>query len=125
MSRILTAPEPSVRVFGPTTTRKFAQRMLNASGQVARALPPGFHTSVALDILLALHVAEDDACYLSLGQIGLPGACSAEARERWLDALVADGLVDRRGELLALSEKGYALVVDVIESIYLAQRALD
>lgn len=102
-----------------------ALRMLSASREIAAAMPPGFFAPTALDVLLVLHVAEDEASYLSIGELQLPGSPSTIVTQRWLKALMTEGLVDRRGQLIALSQKGYALVTTIIESIYVAQRGLD
>lgn len=109
----------------PTTTRKLAQRMLSASREVAAALPRGFYAATPLDTLLILHVAEDDARYLKIDELDIPGVTSRGVVERWVAALVTEGLIERRDALLALSEKGHALVIVMIESIYAAQRGLD
>ncbi|SFP60598.1 hypothetical protein [Sphingomonas rubra] len=125
MSRILNLPDRAPRLIAPTTTKKIAQRMLSASAQVADAMPRGFHVPAALDIMLALYVAEDDARYLTVEDLPVPGAPSLELTRRWVDALIAQGLVDRRGGLHALSTAGHTLVDTIIERLYVAQRALD
>lgn len=125
MSKLLQSPDQVPRVIAPTTTRKLAQRMLSASSEIARAMPHGFYAPVALDVLLRLHVAEDDAHYLAISDLDVPGATSSRVVERWVIALHAEGLLDRKGDLLALTQKGYDLVVHTITAIYDAQRALD
>lgn len=125
MSRPLPAPDAMPRVIAPTTTKKFAQRMLSASRETACAMPHGFHAPTALDVLLTLHVAEDDARYLSAQELNLPGCPSQSVADRWLTALAAQGLIERRAELLALTQKGHVFVTGLIERIYNAQRALD
>ncbi|WP_139227104.1 hypothetical protein [Sphingomonas sp. OK281] len=102
-----------------------AQRMLSASRAIANALPTGFHNPTALDVLLILHVAEDDANYPVWEAMEVPGSPSTMTIDRWLIALTHEGLVDRQNGLIALSQKGYALVVSTIERVYEAQRALD
>lgn len=88
-------------------------------------MPHGFYAPTALDTLLILYVAEDDARYLKLAELDAPGATSRSIVQRWVAALVSQGLVERRDELLALSERGHELVTSIIEGIYAAQRELD
>lgn len=111
--------------FAPTTTKKLAQRMLSASREIAASLPHGYHASTPLDTLLLLHVAEDDARYLEIGELDVPGATSPRVVARWVAALEKEGLIDRRDRFLALSEKGHRLVIATMEAVYAAQRALD
>lgn len=125
MSKLLRLPGGDARVVAPTTTRKIAQRMLCASREVADALPAGFYNSTALDILLMLHVAEDDAIYPAWDTLEVPGRPSTMTVDRWLAALTGEGLIDRHDGLIALSQKGYGLVVATIERVYKAQRTLD
>lgn len=88
-------------------------------------MPPGFYAPTALDALLILYVAEDDAQYLKLAELDVPGATSRSVIQRWVAALVTQGLIERRDELLALSERGHGLVTSIIEGIYAVQRELD
>jgi len=88
-------------------------------------MPHGFYAPTALDTLLILYVAEDDARYLTLAELEVPGATSRSVIQRWAAALVSEGLIERRDELLALSERGYSLVTSMIEGIYASQRQLD
>jgi len=125
LSKPLSLPGGDARVLASTTTKKMAQRMLSASREVADALPTGFYSPTALDVLLMLHVAEDDANYPAWETIELPGRPSTMTVDRWLAALTREGLVDRHNGLIALSQQGYALVVSTIERVYKAQRALD
>ena len=88
-------------------------------------MPRGFYAPTPLDTLLALYVAEDEAQYLQLVDLDVPGATSKAVIERWVAALQAEKLIERRDDLLALSQKGHAMVTAIIESIYAAQRSLD
>jgi len=99
--------------------------MLSASQEIASAMPYGFYAPSPLDTLLILFVAEDDARYLELTDFDVPGATSRSVVERWVTALAAKGLIERRDKLLALSQHGHALVTSIIEAIYAAQRSLD
>lgn len=125
MSKLLSSSGGVSRLVSPTTTKKMAQRMLSASREIADAMPIGFYSPTALDILLMLHVAEDDASYPAWDTMEVPGRPSTMTVDRWLAALTSEGLVDRHNGLIALSQKGYSLVVSTIERIYEAQRALD
>jgi len=125
MTKMLSAANALPRLIAPGTTRTLAQRMLSASAEIAAALPRGFYAPTALDILLTLYIAEDDARYLVAAELHLPGGPPTGVVERWLTALAAEGLLDRQGELLALSAKGYDLVTAIVEAIHAAQRTLD
>jgi DNA-binding MarR family transcriptional regulator len=125
MSKVLHAPDATVRVIAPTTTKKMAQRMLIGSQEVAAALPKGFHTPVALDVLLTLYIAEDDARYLAVGDLEVGAGVSPGTVERWVLALISEGLIERRDNLIALSQAGHNLVTATIEDLYRKQRALD
>ena len=76
-------------------------------------------------MLLELHVAEEDARYLSIHELEPAGAVSRTLTRRWLQALVAEGLVERKRDLVALSSNGHELVSAILEEVYRAQRALD
>jgi hypothetical protein len=99
--------------------------MLSASREIAAAMPRGFYAPSPLDTLLTLYVAEDDARYLELTDLDVPGATSRNVVERWVAALATEGLIERCDDLLALSQHGHALVTSIIEAIYAAQRSLD
>ncbi|WP_375380993.1 hypothetical protein [uncultured Sphingomonas sp.] len=99
--------------------------MLNASLTLAQHLPQGIVGSSALDILLSLYVAEEDARYLSVSELTLPGNHIPAVTERWVAYLVQLGLVDRRGDMLALSVDGHMALTDALEAMFVAQRALD
>jgi hypothetical protein len=114
-----------VRVYAPTTTTKLAERMLAASTAVAQCMPAGFYANPALDILLELHVAEEAARYLSVDDLAPAGSPSVAVTTRWIDALIVQGLIERRDPLLALSAKGHELVVTLTGAVFKAQRALD
>ena len=125
MSKLLSLPGGAFRLGAPTTTSKLAQRMLCASREIADAFPAGFYASTALDILLTLHVAEEDASYPAWESMEVPGWPSTRTVDRWIAALTDEGLVDRHDGRIALSQRGYALVISTIERVYAAQRALD
>jgi hypothetical protein len=125
MPRTLTPADGRGRNPAPSGATKLAQRMLNASRIVADIMPPGFHGSAALDILLAMHVAQADAQYLRAGELSPPGNWSPEITARWIAALVQKDLVEQHGDMLALTTSGYALVSRLLEAIHDGQRALD
>ena len=127
MTKTLDPPHGPARTLATTTTTtaKLARRMLCASRVAADCLPSGFYGSPGLDILLALHVAEEDAQYLSAGDLTPPGSLAPSVTERWIGALEHHGLIDRRGELLALSVRGHAVVSNLLERLYAVQRSLD
>ena len=108
----------------PPTT-KLAYSILSASMTLARHLPHGIVGSSALNILLSLYVAEEDARYLSVGDLMLAGDQPAAVTERWIAHLVQSGLVDRQEDVLALSIDGHRALTDALEAMFAAQRALD
>lgn len=125
MTKTLIPPKGSSRMLAPTTTAKLARRMLCTSRVVADRLPVGLYGSPGLDILLALHIAEEDAQYLSAGDLIPPGSLGPSVTERWIRALEQDDLIERRGEVLALSPKGHTILSNLLEAIYAVQRSLD
>jgi len=125
MTRTLDLPGGAPRVLLPTTTTKLAQRMLYASRAISDVLPIGFFGSPALDLLLALHIAEESAQYPNVNEISLPGSLSPAVTTRWVSALVNRGLIEERDELLALTCEGHELVIKLIEGVYAVQRTLD
>ena len=122
---MLDVPGSTPRILAPTTTVKLAQRMLSASRTASAHLPAGMYGSPGLDILLALYVAEEDARYLSVSELDLPGTISPAVTLRWVKAAAHYGLIECRDDLLALSEQGYATVTKLVKEIYAAQRTLD
>jgi hypothetical protein len=124
MTRLLSAAYRLPRLLSPTTTAKLATRMLAASNTIAALLPPGLHGTPALDILLTIHVAEEAASYLTVGSIKIAGFEDSSAR-RFVKALVHEGLIDQRGDLLALNPTGHAVLMSILEAVYEAQRSLD
>lgn len=125
MTKMLDPRGNPARTPTPTTTAKLARRMLCASRVVADCLPFGLYGSPALDILLALHVAEEEAQYLHAGDLTPPASSGPSVTERWIHALEKYGLIDRRGDILALSVHGHAVVTDLLEKLYAVQRSLD
>jgi hypothetical protein len=109
----------------PITTAKLAQRMLCTSRTIVDSLPRGLYGSPGLDILLALHIAEEDAQYLSANELTPPGSLNTVVTDRWDKTLEQYDLIDRAGDLLALSSHGHAVVSGMLEAIYLLQRTLD
>lgn len=124
MTRTLGTPHDGALILSPTTTVTLARRMLAASQAVADSLPAGFYASPVLDTLLALHVAEEDAAYLDVAKVEPAGVAPTIAR-RWIGILVAQGLVEQRGTLLALTDEGHAAVTRLLEAVYAVQRELD
>lgn len=125
MTKTHDPPYGPARTLSATATAKLARRMLRASQVVADCLPSGLYCSPALDILLALHVAEEDADYLNAGQLTPPGSLGPAVTARWIGVLVQEGLIERKGDLLALSQRGHAVLADMLERLYVVQRMLD
>ena len=112
-------------MLGPTTTTKLAQRMLHSSRVIADILPAGFYGSPGLNILLALHLAEENAQYPTANEMYPPGSTSPVVTQRWVKALVSYGLVEQHDDLLALSSKGHETVIQLMERVFEVQRELD
>jgi hypothetical protein len=125
VTKTLTPPDGKPRLLTATTTAKLAARVRCATQIATDLLPPGFRDLVPLDILLALHVAEENADYLNATELKPAGLPGSQVTIRWLLALEQEGLVERRQELLALSTQGNTLVCNMLELIYDAQRSLD
>ena len=121
----LDALDSSVRVLAPTTSTKLAARMLATVSIMAAHPLRDIYCSPALDILLALHVAEEDALYPSVFGIVPNRSMSPAVAERWVNVLVNAGLVQRRSDTLALSDQGYKAITALLSSIFEAQRELD
>lgn len=125
MTKTLDPPYGPSRTLAATTTARLARRMLGASEVVAEYLPSGLYGSPGLDILLALHVAEEDAQYLDVRHLAPPGSPGPAVTSRWVSVLEQEGLVDRKGDMLALSTRGHDVVSDLLEKLYAVQRTLD
>lgn len=125
MTKTLSAAYQLPRLLRPTTTAKLATRMLAASNAIAAHLPRGLHGTPALDILLRIHVAEEDATYPTAASINVAGIENPSVTQRFVKALVHEGLIDQRGDLLALSSHGHAVLMLILDAVYEAQRSLD
>ena len=125
VTKTLDMPGGRPRILTSTTTTKMAQRMLHSSRVIADILPVGFYSSPGLDILLALHLAEESAQYPSASEMCPSGSASPAVTLRWVNALVSYGLVEQHDDLLALSTDGHATVIKLVEAVFAAQRALD
>lgn len=107
------------------TTALLARRMLGASSLIASNLPAGFYSAPALDILLALHAAEDVAHYPDSATLEVPGVDSADLTDRWIGLLIDGGLVERQGGLLALTSHGHQTIIDLLQQVFDHQRSFD
>jgi hypothetical protein len=125
MTKSLSAAYQLPRLLSPTTTAKLATRMLAASNAIAAHLPRGLHGTPALDILLRIHVAEENANYPTAASISVAGFEGSSVSGRFVKALVHEGLIDQQDDLLALSAKGHSVLMAVLEAVYEAQRTLD
>lgn len=125
MARTLTAPGGKLRMIGSTTTAKMAERLLHAGRVFADELDASLNHWPVVEILMSLHLAEDEGRDLTIGDLDLRSSPSKAISRRWVAQLVAFGLVDQRGDLIALTEWGYVKTLSILESVYAAQRALD
>lgn len=125
MSILLTPAGGLPQLLRPTTTTKLAERILLASRIFSEVLPEGLNTLPVLDILLDIYVAEESARYPRTSEIDPPGTLAPSVTQRWIAALVSAGLVERRGDLVALSTDGHVRVTTFLQTLYAAQRAVD
>ncbi|WP_294312814.1 hypothetical protein [uncultured Sphingomonas sp.] len=108
-----------------TTTIKLAERVLASARVVDAHMPPDFANFSPLYLLLELYLAEEQANYLTIDAVRQRGPASASTLKRWISAIEGEGLVEQNAGLLALTQKGYTLVVDTLEGIFDVQRELD
>lgn len=125
MPHTLTVADGSARVVSTTTTVRLAERMLEASRVVRDNLPKGFHSGTSLNLLLEMYVAEDSARYLQLPELGTVDQMHPRVVERWIAALVEEGLVCVRIDHAALTSTGHEMVTRLLQELFTAQRALD
>lgn len=108
-----------------TTTIKLAERVLASARVVEAQMPFGFVSFSPLYLLLELYLAEEQANYLTIDGVRQRGPASASTLKRWVSAIEGEGLIEQNAGLLALTQKGYTLVVDTLEGIFDVQRELD
>lgn len=125
MARTLAVADGTMRVLSPTTTVRLAERILAASRVTQSALPPGFHSTAALNILLEMYVADDGGRRLSMAEVTAIADAHPRVMERWLAALVQEGLVSVSVEDAVLTADGRAAVDRLLSDLFVAQRALD
>ena len=106
-------------------TSKLARRMLRTGEALAGHLPKGIAGSPGLTILLALHVAEEEARYLSVGELVPAESESDRATRRWIAYLEQLGLTEKRDDVLALTSKGHVTVTAAIEAVFTVQQEID
>lgn len=125
MPHELTVTDGSVRVVSTTTTVKLAERILAGSRVAKDNMPEGFHTGTALNLLLEMYVAEESAQYLRLPELGVVDGMHPRVTERWIAALVEEGLVSVRIDHAALTSDGHGMVTRLLQELFAAQRTLD
>lgn len=125
MSRTLKVADGKEHVVSTTSTIKLAERMLASSRVIACSLPPGLHPPSPVTILLELYLAEDEALYPKSSGLGLTDHMHPIVAERWVAALLKQGLVEQQHGRVALSAAGYQAVTDMLEVLFAVQRALD
>lgn len=125
MAQMLAVADGTMRVLSPTTTVRLAERMLAASRVTQNALPPGFHSTAALNILLQMYVAKDGGRRLTVANVTATDDAHPRIMERWLAALVQEGLVSVSIEHAVLTADGHAAVDRLLSDLFVAQRALD
>jgi hypothetical protein len=99
--------------------------MLAASGVVSSHLPAGFSPPTPMNLLLELFIAEENALYPGAADLGRHDGMSPRLVDRWLIALLHEGLIEKNNEAVALTDQGFNAVVRVLEAMFNAQRLLD
>lgn len=99
--------------------------MLAASRVARENLPKGFHSASPLNLLLEMYVAEESARYLKLSEIGSVDEMHPRVAERWVAALVEEGLVCVRIDHAALTSKGHETATRLLQELFAVQRTLD
>jgi hypothetical protein len=98
-----------------------ARRMLAEAAAAREILPLGFRVPSGADMLLAILVAEDQGYWPTVHSvIAVAGAC-ADSGLRWLRVLAEHDLVERRGDMLALTDAGYDLVTQLAARVHAVQ----
>ncbi len=99
--------------------------MLASLQVLADYLPEGLAGTPAVDVLLALYAAEDEALYGGVGDLNVPTSLSAGVTQRCVKALISMRLVEEHAQLLALSDEGHRMMTDMMAALYRRQRELD
>jgi hypothetical protein len=121
----LTVADGSVRTVSTTTTVRLAERVLAASCVARENLPKGFHTPTPLSLLLEMYVAEESARYLRISELGVTDGMHPRIAERWVAALVTEGLACVRIDHAALTSEGHQTVTRLLQELFTVQRTLD
>jgi hypothetical protein len=125
MSRTLRVADGKEHVVSTATMTKLAERMLTSSRVVACSMPAGLYPPSPVTILLELYLAEEEALYPRSSALGVTDHMHPVVAERWVAALVQQGLVEQRHNRAALSATGYKIVKDMLNLLFQVQRALD
>lgn len=124
MSKLLDGADAQ-RILKPATTAKIALRMLSSLRVIADYLPEGLAGTPAVDILLAVYVAEDGALYPSITDLEPASSRSEGVTRRWVAALIDMKMLEQRSGVLALTENGHRIMTRAITELYRRQRELD
>lgn len=124
MSKLLDGADDQ-RILRPATTAKIALRMLAGLRVIADYLPEGLAGTPAVDILLAVYVAEDSALYPSITDLEPASSSSTNVTRRWVSALISMKMLEQRSGVLALTENGHRIMTSAITELYRRQRELD
>lgn len=125
MPRALIAENGATYIVGSTDTVKLAKRVIETGRVIAGALPKGYVSPSAMELLLALYLAEEDARYLSVSELSATEGVAITVAARWVNALCKIDLVEQRNGLIALTGSGYFTVITTLQDIFGAQRLLD
>lgn len=121
----MTSDDAAMRADGepsPARLMTAARNVLAARRALQGVLPPDLVHNPALELLIALFVA--DAGPMPLDEALRSASVSPAVAGRWVAALAAEGLVARQDEALALTEAGRARVADTLRAIIRSQAEL-
>jgi hypothetical protein len=112
-------------IVSTTTTVKLAERMVAASRVVEANMPVSLSPPLPINVLLEIYLAEEAGRSIRVHDLTTAGSGSTMSSQRWVSALSSSGLVEQRGELIALSQLGYDTIMKTLKDLFMAQRELD
>ncbi len=125
MPRTLVAPGGRPWVVNTTTTVKLAERMLAAASAVSAGLPSGFYPPSPMNILLEMYLSLEGCASSAARDAGVRDGMHPRVAERWIRALMQEGLVESVGDKTSLTARGNDAVMEILEAVFHGQRQLD
>lgn len=99
--------------------------MLVASQVVMQGMPAGFSSPSPMNFLLELFLAEETGRYLSADELGKNDGMSKRVADRWIAALLGEGVIETSGVAVGLTDHGYRVVTSMLMRLFESQRLLD